>query len=40
LGKGLGEGIRSFRDSMRENPGGPKQESDSETAATRLASKS
>jgi sec-independent protein translocase protein TatA len=39
LGKGLGEGIRSFRDSMRENPGGAKRESDSETAATRPASK-
>lgn len=39
LGKGLGEGIRSFRDSMRENPGEPKQESSSETAATRPASK-
>jgi sec-independent protein translocase protein TatA len=35
LGKGLGEGIRSFRDSMRENPGEAKQESKGETVATR-----
>jgi sec-independent protein translocase protein TatA len=35
LGKGLGEGIRSFRDSMRENPAEPKQETKSETPATR-----
>ena len=35
LGKGLGEGIRSFRDSMRENPGEAKQESKSEAVASR-----
>jgi sec-independent protein translocase protein TatA len=38
LGKGLGEGIRSFRDSMRENPGEPKQESKSDKAETRSGS--